>query len=84
MNDLLSDLQADLTAPAAAPAPTAAPAPAAAPPAPVLPLPTAPPTRTTPAFELRVTPLRWALPGLQFDGGVCLHVGPVQVGVTRR
>ena len=70
MNDLLSDLQAESAA-----------VPVQRHPA----LPTAPlPPRTTPAFELRVTPLRWAVPGLGFDGGVCLRVGPVQVGLVRR
>ena len=81
MNDLLSDLQADLAGAAAPAASTAAAVPVPVPP---LPLPSAPLARTTPAFELRVTPLRWALPGLGFDGGVCLRVGPLQVGLTRR
>lgn len=74
MNDLLSDLEADLAAAPAAPSP----------PRPALPLPTAPPRRTTPAFELRITPLRWCAPGFAFDAGLCLRLGPVQVGVARR
>ncbi len=72
MSDLLDDLHADLSGSRAA----------AADPEPRRPaLPTAPLSpSTTPAFELRVTPLRWSAPGLGFDGGVCLRIGPLQVG----
>lgn len=80
MNDLLSDLQADL-APAVPAQPTA---PGAAIPRTSLPLPTAPLRRTTPAFELRVTPLRWALPGLALDGIIGVQCGPVRIGLPRR
>lgn len=85
MSDLLSDLQADLAAERPTDRPTDRPDPAGVPAQRHAALPTAPlRPRTTPAFELRVTPLRWSAPALGFDGGVCLRVGPVQVGIVQR
>ena len=74
-NDLLADLQGAVTARPAAP--------------PTLPreVPTGEPASLTPAVDLSVTPLRWALPsfGPAARGvGVALRVGPIQLTVGVR
>ena len=81
--DLQSDLLADLRIAAdARPLPTDAVRPGP-PPLPVSP---GEPLRpATPSFEVRVTPLRWALPGLVSPAaglGLGVRIGPLQVSLT--
>ena len=77
-SDLQLDLQADLLSDLHRPAPLpSAPVP---PPLPSAPIPTG-----TPAVTVTVTPLRWALPGLDATErgvGVAVRVGPVRVEVA--
>jgi hypothetical protein len=71
-NDLLADLQGEVSA---------RPLPATAPALPPLPSLLEPPARPTPAIDVRLTPLRWARPQLAPTQGLGLglRVGPVQV-----
>jgi len=73
------DLLADLTTEAAARP--------AAPPTPPPAMPAAGAARLTPAFDMTVTPLRWALPSIgpvPTGVGLALRVGPLQVSAALR